>query len=375
MATIPPRRAPSPRTFSAAAVAALLLVGCSVHGAWDLFRILDPDAWYSASWRYRHRLFFDNAGQAEDLSDFPVLVVLTPSRVDYGLMKPDGSDIRFVDARSGADLSHEIEAWNPGGTSYLWVRVPRIDGGSDLDSIYLYYGNPAAASAEDPPGVWDAGFRGVWHLHDDFDDSTAYANHGANNGSVHSPGRIGDGQDFDGSTAFVRIGDDPTLRITGGLTLEAWAHKRAVGSQAVVAKHRSPGNQRSYRMGFDHPLEPNGPYLSLSDTGSWVPEGLLAHPSGTLNNWRYVAAAYDRASIRLHLNGLLVAQRSTTVASVYANVEHVIIGAVQNGMADWFDGVIDEVRISATPRSPDWIAAQHLSMTDAFLYYGPLETE
>ncbi len=31
------------------------------------------------------------------------------------------------------------------------------------------------------------------------------------------------------------------------------------------------------------------------------------------------------------------------------------------------DGDIDEVRVASTARSADWIKAQHLSMTDAFI--------
>ena len=37
------------------------------------------------------------------------------------------------------------------------------------------------------------------------------------------------------------------------------------------------------------------------------------------------------------------------------------------------DGRIDEARVSAVVRSPDWIAAQYLSMTDQFLAYSSEE--
>ena len=35
--------------------------------------------------------------------------------------------------------------------------------------------------------------------------------------------------------------------------------------------------------------------------------------------------------------------------------------------------VVGEVRISASPRSVDWVSAQYLSMTDAFIDYYPIE--
>ena len=39
----------------------------------------------------------------------------------------------------------------------------------------------------------------------------------------------------------------------------------------------------------------------------------------------------------------------------------------------FFDGIIDEVRVSRVVRSDLWIAAQQLSMTDSLLFYGPEE--
>jgi len=66
------------------------------------------------------KLSFVNSGQNEDLLDFPVLVVLNPTKIDYSAFKTDGSDIRFVDAGDGPTmLSHEVEIWISGGTSYI----------------------------------------------------------------------------------------------------------------------------------------------------------------------------------------------------------------------------------------------------------------
>ena len=48
------------------------------------------------------------------------------------------------------------------------------------------------------------------------------------------------------------------------------------------------------------------------------------------------------------------------------------IGTAQDfngGVEGRFSGLIDEVRISDTPRSADWIAAQHASMSDTFVSY------
>ena len=50
---------------------------------------------------------------------------------------------------------------------------------------------------------------------------------------------------------------------------------------------------------------------------------------------------------------------------------HIIPEALVGGgnLAD-FCGKIDEVRVSAIARSPAWIRAQYLSMSDSFITYG-----
>src|SRR5688572_18497256 len=39
--------------------------------------------WYDSSWQYRRKITFDNSDQAENLSNFPVLVKLNSSRINY----------------------------------------------------------------------------------------------------------------------------------------------------------------------------------------------------------------------------------------------------------------------------------------------------
>ena len=119
----------------------------------------------------------------ENLVDFPVLVQLDSSRIDYSLTQNDGADLRFVD-RDGTLLPHEIETWNEAGTSYVWVKVPQIDGSSGTDHIWLYYGNAAAPDAQNVAAVWNSGYVAVYHLDDTLQDSTVNLNHGTNSGSL-----------------------------------------------------------------------------------------------------------------------------------------------------------------------------------------------
>jgi hypothetical protein len=113
-------------------------------------------------------------------------------------------------------------------------------------------------------------------------------------------------------------------------------------------------------MGSDWTVEADGPYVSLSATGSFEPVGgFLEHPpSEALDTWQYVAGVHDGSTIRLHVNGSRVTQNLAGFPTLDNNDENAIIGAEQDGTGNGFDGLIDEVRISATAWSTDWIAAQ-----------------
>ena len=104
--------------------------------------------------------------------DFPILLRLDSSRIDYAKTQDDGDDLRFTDA-DGNLLAHEVQDWDEDGTSLVWVEAPEIEGGSASSYLYMYYDNASAKDGQDAEGVWD-GFTAVWHLDEtkgDHDDA------------------------------------------------------------------------------------------------------------------------------------------------------------------------------------------------------------
>ena len=189
--------------------------------------------WWDAAWSQRVRLTFNNGGSGEDLVNFPVLVVLNSSRINYSLTQANGEDIRFIDADGTTVLAHEIEEWNPSGNSYIWVNVPRVDAGSSVDYIMLYYDHPGAADGQDADNTWEPNYRGVWHLKEDpsgaatIADSTINNNHGVAETTMDAShqvaGLMGPGLDFDGVDDRVTIGNDASLDFdVNSFSYSAW---------------------------------------------------------------------------------------------------------------------------------------------------------
>ena len=336
-------------------------------------------------WTLRRRLDFDNLAQGSALVDFPVLVVIDNTRIDYNSTLNLGEDLRFVDADGSTVLPHEIESWDENGTSYVWVKVPQIDGASVTDHMWMYYGNPGAPDGQAPAAVWSAGYQGVYHLHQsNLDDSTNPGYDGTNNGSVDAPGAIAHGREFDGISDTIALGvNPPLLQGVSQTTLSAWVRADNVAWAAnwAVSVSRFNGGTPTLEgraklgLGRDNEVLVGGRstdaeiWRALETTSNLISVGIWYHITGVID--------YAGDTISIYLDGTLalsgtVAFDQPTTPNTPSSGSH--IGSDCDGARLFFDGLIDEVRISGVARSADWIAAQYDSMTDAFVTFGPEET-
>ncbi|MHA2393353.1 MAG: DUF2341 domain-containing protein [Promethearchaeota archaeon] len=130
----------------------------------------------------------------ENLIDFPVLISIFDSDL-HDNTQSDGDDIAF--SNNFQWLDHEIELYNQTyNTTHAhlvaWVRIPVLSTTDDT-KIRMYYGNPYIDSRENPTGVWNENYKGVWHLEEDpsgispqIKDSTSNGNDGTSGGSMSS---------------------------------------------------------------------------------------------------------------------------------------------------------------------------------------------
>jgi len=355
-----------------------------------------PDAlssdWWDARWGWRRKLVFDNSGQAESLHDFPLLVALDSSVIDYTQTRDLGEDLRFIDPVAGGPLAHEIELWDEGGTSTVWVKVPEIDASSSSDFIWMYYGNDGASDAQDVTAVWSNGYAGVWHMDGDpggtsggIRDSSPSGKHGTGinmSGSNLVAAYIGRGLSFDGSQV-VRIdgsaaAGDPLDIVGGPLTISAWALLSGSGQGTLVSKRE--GSEVQWQLQNEAITGGNdfNPSFIRGDGSSQ--DGWNRTDSYSAGAWYNIAVVADASGVAQAIymdgaSGSLDSWGSGTLTPIHLDID-VAIGARWGGAPSpgfAFAGTIDEVRISSVARSSDWMAAQHLSMTRAFVHFDTLE--
>jgi hypothetical protein len=107
--------------------------------------------WYDASWQHRSAIQISHPGDGGTVSQYQVHVALDGS-FDFVHALSNGHDLR-VTAEDGKTLiPFWIESWDASAkTASIWVKVPSIPVAGT--TIYLYYGNPAAATPAAPAPV------------------------------------------------------------------------------------------------------------------------------------------------------------------------------------------------------------------------------
>jgi hypothetical protein len=336
--------------------------------------------WWDTAWTKRQKLTFDNLRQSEHLYDFPVLVKLTGGyNIDYSQTQANGEDLRFFDA-DGTALAYEIEEWDENGTSYVWVRVPKVDGWSNTDHIWMYYGNGTAIAGQSAQDVWLPSYQGVWHLGesgtgavDEFKDSTAFANHGqGGDGSVdatitptqNTGGKIGNAQMFDGND-YIEVTTDFSLT---NASMELWFYYDPADALDRILIGKSPGGTSESW----HIQDNNGVDIRIRDDIDSAGAPKYDTAIGGVG-WHHAVATMEGLENKLYLDGVLIGSGLSSTDNLASFAGSLFIGQRGNDSMYW-DNLIDEVRVSDVSRSADWVAAQYASMSGTFVNFSGVQS-
>jgi len=300
--------------------------------------------------------------------NFPVLINIYDADL-HDSVQSSGNDIAFTDS-SGNKLDHEIEYFdkNYNGTHSHLVAWVRANLTNTVDTtISMIYGNPSCGSQQNPDGVWDSSYKGVWHLTEDasgtgtiglYKDSTA-SNYDGDDfvSATGKTGIIDGGQQFDGSDDHVKVDNCPELGLQNNSAFEAWIKPTTLSGYQVIMR-KAPNNalldyaQENYGV-F---LHNNQIYFEFYSGGTY-----RYHETTTANllaeNWHYLVCVYDNFNDRfkIFLNGRSILDESETNPLVNYSGTNLKIGdrAVENGQH--FNGYIDEARLSNSVRTASWI--------------------
>ena len=313
-------------------------------------------AWWDGKWKQRKKIQFDaspkGADIKENLTDVPVLVRLHTGNFTFANAKDDGADLRFVSADDKSPLKYHIEKFDPKEEiALVWVKVPRITGGANQDSIWMYYGNPAAPDGQESGGTYDVNQVAVYHFGEkdgNPKDATAYGNHAASfSGKLGLPAVVGNGAQFGGSGQQMTIARATSLNFAKGFTFSSWVRfNQSTGNDHLFSW--DDGGQ-SIVIGIDEAKA----YCMFSTGKGKVmttPKTTALKPA----RWYNLAVTVEPdKQVTLYIDGNEAASLKIK-GTVPAPSTDIIIGASAKG-GNIFTGDLDEVELSNTVRSAGWL--------------------
>jgi hypothetical protein len=174
----------------------------------------------------------------------------------------------------------------------------------------------------------------------DANDASGNNNHGTLSGDPQwVAGKIGGALQFDGVDDHVDCGNDPSLDITGPITIAAWVYPTGGGSSnypRIVDKSDGTGGADP---GYKMYLRVADNYLVTLSAGGVF---LNSSSSANLNAWNYVVFVTDGTQRKLYLNGAWEIWEESALPLTSSNP--LFIGNSPAG-ARHFEGIIDEVVI------------------------------
>jgi biopolymer transport protein ExbB len=309
-----------------------------------LYAPLTASAWWDEGWTQRRKVLLDTtpagANLAEPVADAVLLVRLHTGNFFFGEAKPDGSDLRFVTADDKTPLQYHIEKYDDlNELALVWVKLPRLPANSSQEHIWLYYGNPKAASGGEPASTYDAAQTAVFHF---AAGDGSYADSTANGLKPSASEALPDGAGFiDGAALFagkpMRLDPHPALALSaqGGLSVSAWLRADAT-PQAGVIYAQEDGGKPGLRLALDAGT------LVAQVGGRRLAGGSLA-----AGGWHHVALTVGGGRATLYLDGAEVAAGEATLPELQAAV---VVGSD-------YAGAIDELQLARVARPAAWVKA------------------
>lgn len=207
----------------------------------------------------------------------------------------------------------------------------------------------------------DAYTRGLWHLNDvsgNVVDSSSYGNHGTNyNATRGVEGKFGTNAfQFDGTNDYVLIQNSASLNLSDDITVEAWVKGNAQNNRAIISKYDTAG-KRSWFLGTGYYNNQKLEVLISQDGGTTNFKQYESSITVFDNDWHHVVFTFNNSVLSLYIDGQLDTVPNkivdASISTIYKSTTNVVLASyyASGSLSTFFDGIIDEVRISGTART------------------------
>jgi len=309
-----------------------------------------------------------------DLTDFPLLVKLSAGNFDFSKANSDGFDIRFTSANGTTLLKYErVRHDSDGSVAEYWVKVPAVDSDVDTD-IYMYYRTADTADGADPANVWDSDYKAVYHLNGAYNgsanevlDSTGNNRHGVATGPPdQADGKISKCQNFNGSSDYIAFPNITEFGYQADWTIDLLYTDDGAGGVSYRTLYNRAGNCE-----MRHNASGSGTEIQQYNFNGKNP--LITAANIATATWYHLAFTWDwlgaNGNGKIYLNGV---QKDNTDADTFGGAFNAAfyLGRAQHVAGRWWDGKVEELRVSSIKRAVEWLKATYNACFDLLNTYG-----
>lgn len=202
----------------------------------------------------------------------------------------------------------------------------------------------------------DANTVALWHCNETIGGTIYDETPNNNNGSLYgtswsAAGKFEYALDFNGNTDYVKVPTSTSLNITYELSMEAWIYPRSYGAEPSGIIHKTEYSGSSYDGAYR--LMVDAGRIIFGINGTFDSNELYGNTLIPTGDWTHVAGVYDGSTMKIYINGVLDISDGFT-SSINSTDGDIYIGLYWNGTPtnNLFDGLMDEVRISKSARTP-----------------------
>lgn len=280
------------------------------------------------------------------------------------------ADLVFTsDSACTTKLQWEYETYNSvTGAVNIWVNIGTLSHTADI-TIYLCYGNSSVTTYQgNVNGTWDSNYQEVWHMADNAASTTVIDSSVTGNNMTNSrntSGGFNSSGQVDGAQNYRVANNDnassvSTTPLGNNTTWSIW----------VKTSGTLPGGFARIMEGqYDHSY-----YLGMDGTNThfeWIvnsigTSGVTSTSTVATSTWYNLVGTFDGTTSKFYVNG---ASQGTFAATPPGSTNlPFFISQYYAGGFGW-DGIIDEVKISTTPRSADEILSDYNNQSSPNTFY------
>ncbi|MEE9501153.1 MAG: C25 family cysteine peptidase, partial [Candidatus Aminicenantaceae bacterium] len=170
-----------------------------------------------------------------------------------------------------------------------------------------------------------------------------------------------DGADvFDGSNDYVDLGESQWDGDPSGKTFTFWFQRKGAATVGTAGVEFVLGKGAGHIYGYGFGVNESDQVFVAHTNGTNAASSLIVVD----DTWYHVAVVASGGNFTFYIDG----SPDTTVAYTYAGDNDMEFSIGRGGQC-FFNGIIDEVRISSTIRSADWIKTEHSNMNAPGSFY------